>query len=376
VNSGHRVVVVTPPRDGWQALGGTRRYLHGGDRYRSLADEVLAPYVDVRHLVWKPTGDASDGAALDAALRDADGIVFAPWFPEPSAVPFPILDAPRLRRGERLRAVAGTFDFRLRWIDLPATRRRSIAVIDTSRTMTPTVAEFGVAITLALLRDIPLAIDLVRRGEWLRGPMEAGPFVFGDLADRRVGLAGYGSINRHYRRFTAPYGCEVRAYDPFVPAHVFAADGVRRVRSLRDLARWSEVFVVAIPPTPTSLGIVSDDVIDALPTGSLFVLLSRMAVVAQERLWRRVRAGELKAAIDVFDPEPPPANAWFRRAPNVLPTPHIAGNTRFAHERCFTEACRDVLRILRGSPPHHKVTLRDQRLYEGALGQRGRTTGR
>ena len=92
-----------------------------------------------------------------------------------------------------------------------------------------------------------------------------------------------------------------------------------------------------------------------------------MAVVEQDALWRRVEAGEIRAAIDVFDPEPPPSDAWFRRAPNVLPTPHIAGNVRFAHERCFTEACAEAVRVVDGvDPPHHPATADDKRLYEGS----------
>jgi phosphoglycerate dehydrogenase-like enzyme len=92
-----------------------------------------------------------------------------------------------------------------------------------------------------------------------------------------------------------------------------------------------------------------------------------MAVVEQDTLWRRVRAGELRAAVDVFDPEPPPSDAWFRRDPNVLPTPHIAGHVQFAHQRCFTEACADAARVLAGEPARHAATVRDQRLYDGTL---------
>jgi phosphoglycerate dehydrogenase-like enzyme len=125
--------------------------------------------------------------------------------------------------------------------------------------------------------------------------------------------------------------------------------------------------VVAIPPTPATLGVIDAGVIDALAPGSLFVLVSRMAVVEQDVLWRRVRAGELRAAVDVYDPEPPPPDAWFRTDPNVLPTPHIAGNVQFAHERCFAEACEDVVRVLRGEAPRNGATLRDKRLYDGSL---------
>ena len=97
------------------------------------------------------------------------------------------------------------------------------------------------------------------------------------------------------------------------------------------------------------------------------VLLSRMAVVDQAALWQRVQAGELRVALDVFDPEPPPSDAWFRRDPNVLPTPHIAGNVQWAHERCFREACADAVRVLNGEAAQYGATARDKRLYEGTL---------
>ena len=214
---------------------------------------------------------------------------------------------------------------------------------------------------------LPAAIDTVRDGRWPEAPKAAERFVFRDLADCRVGLAGYGTINRHYRRFVRGFGCEVSTYDPFVDEATLAADDVRPTASLVDLAAGSDVFMVAIPPTPSTLGVIDADVIDALPVGSLFVLVSRMAVVEQEALWRRVRAEEIRAAIDVYDPEPPPADAWFRRHPNVLPTPHIAGNVQFAHERCFREACVDAVRVLRGEEPLHAASPRDQRLYDGSL---------
>jgi phosphoglycerate dehydrogenase-like enzyme len=159
----------------------------------------------------------------------------------------------------------------------------------------------------------------------------------------------------------------VSIFDQFVADEVAEADSVTRADSLVDLARGSDILVVAIPPTPSTLGVIDASVIDALAPGSLFVLVSRMAVVEQEALWRRVQAGELRAAIDVFDPEPPPGDAWFRREANVLPTPHVAGNVPFAHERCLTEACADAVRVVNGETPHHAATVRDKRLYEGTL---------
>jgi D-3-phosphoglycerate dehydrogenase len=336
-----RFLYVAPPADAGRSTSGSRRWFHTGPRYRSLAEEQLAPHGTVEHLEWDVDEPAERRAeALDARLGQVDGLVASPWL---SVGDVAVFDASRLRRAARLRVIAGTFDYRLGWIDLDEAGRRGVTVVDTSRTMTPTVAEFGVAITLALLRDIPAAIDAVRGGGWLDTSMTRSRYVFRDLADCRVGLAGYGSINRHYRRFVGPFGCQVSVFDPLLDDDAAAADSVTRAGSLVELARASDILVVAIPPTPSTLGVIAASVIDALAPGSLFVLLSRMAVVEQEALWRRVEAEEIRAAVDVYDPEPPPADAWFRRAANLLPTPHIAGNTPFAHERCLTEACADVV---------------------------------
>ena len=360
--SAPRILVVSPPVDGWQPVPRASWYMHGGRRIRDIAEGILAERVTVEHLDWAPEPEFAD--ALDARLPEADALVMSPWLGFNDQLEF---DAARFDRAPNLKVIAGTFDFRLSWIDLDEAARRGVTLIDTSRTMTPTVAEFGVAITFALLRDIPAAIETVRDGSWTKAPMGAGSFVFRDLADCRIGLAGYGTINRHYRRFVRPYGCAVSTFDPFVSDEDLANDDVRRAGSMVELASGSDILIVAIPPTPTTLGVISSDVIDALAPGSLFVLLSRMAVVEQEALWRRVKAGELRAAVDVYDPEPPPDDAWFRRDPNVLPTPHIAGNTQFAHERCFEEACADAARVLGGEAPVNPATVRDKRLYDGTL---------
>ncbi|MET0801671.1 MAG: NAD(P)-dependent oxidoreductase [Actinomycetota bacterium] len=359
-------MILGPTSEGSPADTDPNAAQHGGPSYRALADDLLSPHAHVVHVSWSPDEPREERTArLDASLADAAALVTMPWLLVSSQDP-PVFDREHLSKAPSLRVIAGTHDFRLAWIDLEAAAERGVAVVDTSRSMTPTVAEFGVGITFALLRRIPEAIDVVRRGGWMP-PMDGTEHVFRDLADCSVGLAGYGSINRHYRRFIRPYGCAVSTFDPLIDDAVLSGDDVARATSLEELADGSDIFVVAIPPTPSTLRIVDRAVIEQLATGSLFVLLSRMAVVEQDALWERARAGELRVGVDVFDPEPPPADAWFRTAQNVLPTPHIAGNARFAHERCFREACTDVVRVLTGEAPGYAVVARDRGFYEGSI---------
>jgi D-3-phosphoglycerate dehydrogenase len=301
---------------------------------------------------------------LDAGLAEADGLLFAPWLLER----IPAFTAERWSKAPHLKVIAGTFDNRFGgWLDIADAEARGVAVIDTSRSMTPTVAEFALAMTLNLLRDIPTAVQLVREGRWKAGLWDQPGFVFGDLAGKRVGLAGFGSINRRYAELLGPFQCSVAAHDPYVDDSVLRAAGIASVASVTALASTSEIFSIGIPPTPTTLGIISAEVINALPRGSLVVLTTRMAVVDQAALWRRAESGELRVAVDVFEPEPPPPQASIRRSPWIQPTPHIAGDTAYCHRRCFTTAAEDVLAVLTGRSPRYRATPHDQLQYQGEL---------
>ena len=310
--------------------------------------------------------DGEDGesyaARFDALLPEAEVVLVSPW-----TWCVPPFTSERWERAGRLRVIAGTFSNRFAgWLNPGVAAARGITVIDTSRSMSPTVAEFGLAMTLNVLRDIPAGVQLVRAGAWRSSePWDQPGFAHGDLAGRRVGLAGYGAINRRYAQLLRPFACDVMTFDPFVQDESLQAGGVRRAASLVDLASRSEILVVGVPPTTATQKIVGADVIDALPRGAIVIVLTRMAVVDQTALWRRAAAAEIRAAVDVFDPEPPPADASFRSNPWVLPTPHIAGATTQCHRRCFTTACADVLAVLAGEAPRHPVTATDDQLYRG-----------
>src|SRR5262249_18632632 len=135
-----RFLLVAPEEHAERSIGGSLRWTQGGDRYRTIAEAALAPHGEVDRINWRLDETLeSFGDALAAGLVHAAAMVAVPWFMFEDLVMF---DAERLARAPRLRAMAGTFDFRLGWVDLDETSRRGIEVIDTSRTMTWTVAEF------------------------------------------------------------------------------------------------------------------------------------------------------------------------------------------------------------------------------------------
>lgn len=298
----------------------------------------------------------------DALLRQSDALVFFPW----GAHGLEPLTAERLAAAPALKFIGGTFDNRFDgWLDFPAAETRGITVVDTSRYMTPTVGEYALALILCALRDIPQEHELVSSGGWTGEYQDEKGYVGGRLHGRRVGLAGFGVINRVLAGLLAPFECAVAACDPHVGNEVFNELAVRREDDLVSLAQHSEIFVVGIPPTPRTIGIINAEVIGALPRGAIFVLVTRAAVVEQPPLWKRVEAGEVKVAIDVYDPEPPPADSPIRRYPNVIHTPHSAGRTGQAHRGCFLATCHELGKFAGGNPLEYRVLRQQYAIYAG-----------
>jgi len=229
------VVVITEPRSA---------------RTASIDGTALEERVDLRSVHWLDSMDDEERAALlDAALPSADAIVVAPW-----TMRMPEFSPARWAAAPNLKVIAGTFDNRFGgWVDVADAQGRRVTLVDTSRSMTPTVAEFALAMTLNLLRDIPAAVQLVRSGQWKSQSWDQPGFVYGDLTGRRVGLAGYGSINRRYAELLTPFHCSLVTYDPFVSDADLARAGVRRAALLTELAPTARSSLSASPqPQPRS----------------------------------------------------------------------------------------------------------------------------
>jgi phosphoglycerate dehydrogenase-like enzyme len=87
-----------------------------------------------------------------------------------------------------------------------------------------------------------------------------------------------------------------------------------------------------VPLTDATQGIVTQHHIEALPRGTLVVLVTRADICHMPSVRRRVLANELALAADVFDVEPLPLNDPLLGRHNVVHTPHNAGRTKQAND--------------------------------------------
>jgi phosphoglycerate dehydrogenase-like enzyme len=203
-------------------------------------------------------------------------------------------------------------------------------------------AELALALILAALRRIPLFAAGQSRREWSHVRTES-------LDGKRVLLVGYGPIGAAIERRLVPFGATVAR------ASRTARDGVSGLSELPALAAAADIMVVCIALHPATRCLIGEHTLAALPDGALVVNVARGPVVAADALTSELASGRLRAALDVTDPEPLPADRPEWGLPNVLITPHIGGDTTVFAERAPAFVAEQAGRHLTGRPLQNVV---------------------
>ena len=157
-------------------------------------------------------------------------------------------------------------------------------------------------------------------------------------------ILGYGSIGRAVEARLMPFGIKVLR----VARH--PREGVHAVTELAALLPDCDVVVILLPLTAETRGLVDNRFLSAMKPGALLLNPARGAIVDTEALITAVRAGRLRAALDVTDPEPLPEGHPLWSAPGVLITPHVAGAPIRWRARAYRFVGDQLRRYASGEP--------------------------
>ena len=134
-----------------------------------------------------------------------------------------------------------------------------------------------------------------------------------------------------------------------------AREGVEPVERLADAVAGADVVVVLAPLAEDTRGLIDAEVIARMPDGALLVNAGRGPVVDTDALVEALQAGRIRAALDVTDPEPLPADHPLWALDGVFITPHNAGDTPEAERAAQALARAQMLRYRAGLPLEHVV---------------------
>ena len=212
-------------------------------------------------------------------------------------------------------------------------------------------AELALALALAAQRGLPEFVRQADRREWIAP-------TFPSLADRRVLLVGYGGVGKAIEARLAGFEVAITrvAHTARVDRDAAGVDvPVRGFAELHDALATAEVVFLAVPLTARTRGMIDADALAAMPDGALLVNVARGPVVDTEALVAELASGRLRAALDVTDPEPLPAEHPLWGCPGLLLTPHVGGDSSAMMPRMAALIHRQIGHLQRGETPENLV---------------------
>ncbi len=212
---------------------------------------------------------------------------------------------------------------------------------------------------LVLARNFHEALRLQSEREWNRfGVILHGAGVR-ELRDSNLALLGAGPIGQHLIPLARAFGMRVRVLRRDPSKAVEGAEAVVGADVLHDLLGWADFVVLAMPLTEDTRGMIDAAALAAMKPSAFLINVARGEVVDDEALVAALHEKRIAgAALDVFDPEPLPANHPFWKAPNLVLTPHISGYTPRYFELAMELFEDNLQRILAGKPLRNVVDKR------------------
>jgi phosphoglycerate dehydrogenase-like enzyme len=198
-------------------------------------------------------------------------------------------------------------------------------------------SEWVLAAILAVLRELPS-----RAVGQLAGHNEQR--LTDTLDDKRVTILGYGSIGEAIERRLAGFDVTVTRVARS------GRDGVHPVAELDGLLEETDILVILVPLDDRTRGLVSRERLAALPDHALVVNAARGGIIDEPALLEELTAGRLRAALDVSEPDPLPADHPLRNAPGLFYTSHVAATTRRAMPSIYGLIGDQLRRMAAGEP--------------------------
>jgi phosphoglycerate dehydrogenase-like enzyme len=243
------------------------------------------------------------------------------------------MPASLLNRLPRLKLIASTGS-RNASIDMATAAERGITVTHTGYSSTPTI-ELTWALILASARHIPSEAASVRGGGWQCS-------LGDDMAEKTLGVIGLGNVGSGVAKVGLAFGMKVIAWSQNLTSSAAAAAGARLV-SKEDLLRTADVVSIHMVLSSRTVGLIGAVELALMKRSARLVNTSRGPLVVEAALLDALATHRIAgAAIDVYDVEPLPEDHPYRRAENVLATPHIGYISRGLYERFYRDCVNNI----------------------------------
>ncbi|MDO9353137.1 MAG: 2-hydroxyacid dehydrogenase [Solirubrobacteraceae bacterium] len=203
-------------------------------------------------------------------------------------------------------------------------------------------AELVIGMLLSILRELPEFGEDQALEDWATRTTDS-------LFEQRVLILGAGDLATHLTAMLEPFGSHVTRVGRT------AREGVVTLADVPALLPDTDIVVALLPLSDETRHLIDQAFLAALPDGAIVVNAGRGPLVDTDALLAELESGRLRAALDVTDPEPLPAGHPLWKAPGLLLTPHVGGDTLGFEERAARICAGQIAEFARGERPENLV---------------------
>ncbi|MHB0915652.1 MAG: phosphoglycerate dehydrogenase [Thermoleophilia bacterium] len=226
-------------------------------------------------------------------------------------------------------------------VDVSTATKKGVIVANAPQSNIVAAAEHTIGLLLAQSRNIPQAHGSMKHGKW-----ERSKFGGVELAQKTIGIVGFGRIGALVAQRAQGLKMKVIAYDPYISKQRFEELGVEGVEKVEDLYKQADFITVHLPKSPETRGFIGKEAFKRMKKGVRIVNCARGGILDEEALAAALKSGKVAgAALDVFDTEPP-ADSPLLAYDNVIVTPHLGASTIEAQDRAGTIIAEQVAAAL------------------------------
>ena len=239
-------------------------------------------------------------------------------------------------------------------VDVDTASSKGIIVVNAPYGNVNSAAEHTMALLLSLCRNVPIANNSLKSGDWQRAP-----FTGRELKGKTIGIIGLGKVGGRVARRCRAFEAEVITYDPYI-SEKRADDYSVKLVPLEDVIRFSDIITVHTPLNEETRDLISAEHFKGMQDDVIIVNCARGGIVNEAAMLEALDSGKCAgAAFDVWSEEPPKSELLKRLIahPKMLVTPHLGANTFEAQKNVAVDVSKEIVNYIDGRPLANAVNI-------------------
>jgi D-3-phosphoglycerate dehydrogenase len=249
---------------------------------------------------------------------------------------------------------------RLQWIQssaagmdhclVPSVIQSEVVVTSASGVLADQVAEHTIALLTGWCRNLPAFFRAQQTKVFVRQPTR-------DLHRSTVGIVGLGGVGRRLAQLLSGFNTRILATDLFPVDKPPEVEALWPAERLDEMASQVDFLVLCAPLNEATRGMIDARVLGRMKRFGVLANMARGPLVVQADLVQALESGHLAGAVmDVTDPEPLPPESRLWDMPNVIITPHVAGQSATRIDNMTRLFCENLRRWMQGGPLINRLT--------------------